>query len=106
MQQLVGDADLADVVQQRDGGELGHLVGPQAQAGADGDGEVVDGVGVLAGVAVAGLERRGECLDDGAHRLRGASALALEVAQDGDERVVALGQPTRSRQRLLAQLKA
>ena len=68
--------------------------------------EVVDGVGVLAGVAVARLERRRERLDDGAHRLRGAPALALEVAQDGDERVVALREAARGRHRLLAQLQA
>ena len=79
--------------------------GVEPEARADGDGEVVDGVGVLAGVAVARLERRGERLDDGPHRLGRAAALALEVAQHRDERVVALGQATRSRQRLLAQLQ-
>ncbi len=65
-------------------------VGLEAQARADGDRQVVDGVGVLAGVAVAGLKRGGERLDDRAHRLGRAAALALEVAQDRDERVVAL----------------
>ena len=78
----------------------------EAQARADGDREVVHGVGVLAGVAVAGLERRGERLDDGAHGLRGPPALALEVAQDGDQRVVALREAARGRDRLLAQLQA
>ena len=106
VEERVGDADLADVVEQGDGGELGHLLAAQAEAGADGDREVVHGVGVLAGVAVAGLEGRGERLDDRAHRLRGAAALALEVAQDGDERVVALREAARGRHGLLAQLQA
>ncbi len=66
----------------------------------------MDGVGVIAGVAVARLQRRGERLDDGPHRLGRATALALEVAEHRDQRVVALGQPTRSRERLLAQLQA
>ena len=93
VQDRVGDADLADVVQQRDGGELGELVAVEAEARADVDREVVDGVGVLAGVAVARLERRGERAHDRARRVRGLPALALEVAQDVEQRVVAGRQP-------------
>ena len=55
--------------------------------------ERLDGVGVVAGVAVARLERRGERAHDRARRVGGLRAVALEIAQDVEQRVVAGRQP-------------
>ena len=103
VQHVVGDADLADVVQHRDGLDLGHRPRLEPEPVRDGDRQVADGVGVLAGVAVAGLERGRQRAHDGLVGLGRAAALLLEVAQDLGEGGLAVRDALGRRQGLLAQ---
>ena len=90
VEDLVGDPDLADVVEQRDRADLVGRAAVQAEAAGDRAGELVDLVGVAAGVAVARLEGGGQRADDGAVGVGRAALLALDVAQHRDERLLAL----------------
>ena len=60
MEYLVGDPHLADVVKERRGAEAADLLAAQRQCVAYPRGQVDDGLRVLARVAVALQERRGE----------------------------------------------
>ena len=63
VQDLVGDADLADVVEQRRGADATDLLAASASASPTLRGQVDDALRMLARVAVALLERRGERRD-------------------------------------------
>ena len=64
-QDLAGDADLADVVEQGAVAEPVQLDAADAHPGADGGREVGDLVGVVGGVGVLQLDRVGEHADGG-----------------------------------------
>jgi hypothetical protein len=104
VEDLVGDADLADVVQERDRLDLGHFARIEPESPGHRDRQRVDGVGVLARVAVAGLERRRQRADDGPVGLRRARALLLEVAQHPDQRGLSPLQAACSVERLLTEV--
>src|SRR6476620_1230772 len=63
VEDLVGNPDLADVVKERRGADTADLLAVQRQGLADPRGQVDDALRVLTRVAVALLERRGECRD-------------------------------------------
>jgi hypothetical protein len=62
---LAGDADLADVVEEGAVAEAVQLGAGNAHPGADGGGQVGDLVGVVGGVGVLQLDRVGEDADRG-----------------------------------------
>ena len=104
VQQAVGDADLADPVQQRRRADVGDLRAVEAEAGRHGHGQPLDRVRVLAGVAVACLQRQRERAH---HRVVGrgdALVLGLERLERGDERPLATLQAERGGGRLAAQV--
>ncbi len=103
MQDRVGGADLPDVVQQSGGADEFELVSLQAESPGDREREPVHGVGMSARVAVARLERRGERAHDRPVGLSGPALVGLELAQHGDERLLARRQSARGVERLAAQ---
>ena len=80
VQDLVGHADLAEVVQVRGDAQVLQLVAGDADAAGDLLAERHDRAAVLARVAVAQVQQRGERLDAGAQRGR-KPALGLGGAQ-------------------------
>ena len=74
-QDLLGDADLADVVQQRPEADDPRIRGRDAELLADGAGQIGDLAGVVVGVGVLGLQRRGQgCRGSRSRRPRSAPA--------------------------------
>ena len=63
VEDLVGDPDLADVVQERRGTHAGDLRGIEGERLGDLGRQVDDGLGVIAGIAVALAQRGGERRD-------------------------------------------
>jgi hypothetical protein len=103
VEDVVGDPDLADVVQQRDRADQLDLVGREPEPPRHSHRETLHVVGVAAGVAVARLERCRERSNDRSVGVGGALLLALDVLKDGDERLLALEQSFGRCKRLLAQ---
>ena len=80
LQDRVGDAELADVVQQRDLGDLDHLALGEAELLRHGGGDADDRLGVLGGVVLARLERREQRLAGDRLALQPRGAAAVEPA--------------------------
>ena len=84
----LGDADLADVVQQRAQADDPRLAGRDAQPLADGAGQLGDLAGVVVGVRILGLERGGQRAEGGEVRL----LQPLGHPRPGDHRAGLAGQ--------------
>jgi hypothetical protein len=104
VQHAVGDGELADVVQQCRGLDVGDLPRIQPEPAGHGHRQALDGVAVLAGVAVARLERKRERADHRVIRLGDALVLGLERLERRDQRLLPAAQPERCGGGLAAQV--
>ena len=100
VEDVVGDPDLADVVEQGHDLDLVDLLETQAEPGRDGDREVLDDVRVRAGVPVTGGERHRERADDGAVGNRGALGVLTNGIERERERPLTLAEAVRSVERV------
>ncbi len=104
VQHAVGDAELPDAVQQRRRLDVRDLPGVEPQPARHGDGERLDGVGVLAGVAVARRQRERQRADHRVVGLRDALVLGLEGLERDDQRQLPTAQADGGRRRLATQV--
>jgi hypothetical protein len=104
VQHAVGHADLADVVEQRGRLDVGDLGALKTEPARDRDRQPLDGVGVLARVAVARLQRERQRPHHRVMRLGDALVLELEGLERRDQRQLAVLQAERGSGRLAAQV--